>query len=229
MGDDERAEVGREHRTAPFPLEVDPELTPPPREPPDITATPGFDELDPATREPILALHHAQRELDVAVSKLWDVRKVPEQLAALQATVAVLAERSRDIASFQAAVNQHAGQLYRLAVAVEGRREIDARMTAALEQLNDRLHEMQESYARDKATADSAIAQTKSEAAELAAEIKTEATERKAGDLALDGRVRSLEDSRTQARGAMRAVYLVAGLIGFLVGLVVHFFGSARK
>lgn len=85
MGDDDRAEIGRDHRRAP--VHIDPEMTPPPQEPPRPESLAGYETLPPALKTQLGMMADELGTLTSAIGQVWDARNVAPQLAAIEAKV----------------------------------------------------------------------------------------------------------------------------------------------
>lgn len=74
-------------RVRPIPEHVDPELTPPPQEPPRPESLAGYDTLPPPVREQFTLMADEIATLANAVGKVWDARNVAPQLERLETKV----------------------------------------------------------------------------------------------------------------------------------------------
>ena len=87
-GDDERAMIGAKHRRTPasgIPVEVDPEVTPPPGPVPSpAELVEGYTSIPRPTRESIELQGRAIENLTAAVGKVWDARNDAEALARVE-------------------------------------------------------------------------------------------------------------------------------------------------
>lgn len=83
-----------QRRTPPAgtPIHLDPELTPPPQEPPRPETRAGYSTIDPAVREQLDALADGLGSLTTAVGKVWDARKDVERLDRIDMKLGTLAE-----------------------------------------------------------------------------------------------------------------------------------------
>lgn len=245
MGDDDRALVGAEARRTPalgIPVEIDPEQTQPPGEPPDLTTLPGFDRIPPEVREALVALHNTQREFDVGMMRLWAARHVPDELQAMKGAIDALARTIAPIGEYMRAVNSQAGQIHRIAARIEANEKDDDRLASALDHLRETLETLGErvgtverenaSFAGALKLAGEQIGQltvrTTEAIRELAARAAEADRERANETKALDVRVRSLEDTRTGARGAWKATTAITAVIAFVAGFLGHLI-SGRK
>lgn len=248
MGDDDRVLIGAGARRTPalgVPVEIDPEQTQPPGEPPDITSLPGFDRIPAEVREALVALHNTQRELDVGMMRLWAARHVPDELRAMQGAIDALTRTIAPIGEYMRAVNSQAGQIHRIAARIEAAEKGDDRLAAALDHLRETLEALgsrvgvvereNDRFSSALRTAGEQIAELTRRTTEAIRELATKATEadreRAEETKALEVRVQSLEDTRTEARGAVRgarwAFGLVAAVIGFAAGFLGHLLGSS--
>lgn len=78
MGDDERANIGRVSRHTPpqgWPVEIDPEETPPPQEPPKPSEVAGYDTIAPPLRQQLEILSDGLAQVTEAIGRVWDARK----------------------------------------------------------------------------------------------------------------------------------------------------------
>lgn len=90
MGDEERAAIGRVHRKTPargFPHHVDPELTPPPQEPPRPESLDGYDRIEPEVRDQLRLLADGLGSVTAGLGRLWDTRHDPARIDRLEAKI----------------------------------------------------------------------------------------------------------------------------------------------
>jgi len=95
MGDTERALGGRRRRSHPFgvpTVEIDPELTPPPQEPPSPSSLAGYDSIPPPIARQLDMLSEGLGNVTTAIGKVWDARKDGERLDRVDSKLATLAE-----------------------------------------------------------------------------------------------------------------------------------------
>ena len=104
MGDDERVAIGKVHRKTPprgYPLHVDPELTPPPSEPPRPESLDGYDRIEPEVRDQLRLLADGLGDVTAAIGKVWNSRNDSARIERLEAK----------IDGFSKMTTQHAAQL----------------------------------------------------------------------------------------------------------------------
>lgn len=87
----DRGEIRRRTEAAGHPIHIDPELTPPPQEPPLPSTRAGYETIAPEIREQIDALAENLGTLTRAVDKVWDARKDSEQLGRIDTKLGTLA------------------------------------------------------------------------------------------------------------------------------------------
>lgn len=90
---DDRALLSLEQRRStgvPFPA-IEPEPTPPPMEPPAPSSIPGFASITDEVQAQLTAIHLTQREQDVAIARMWDARKLGEEVQNLRSVIGSLA------------------------------------------------------------------------------------------------------------------------------------------
>jgi chromosome segregation ATPase len=91
MSDAARAAIGRPRSSHGIPVEIDPETTPAPQEPPPPSSVPGYETIPPAIRQQFELQARSVRELTEAFGKFWDLRKEAERLDRIEANLGTLA------------------------------------------------------------------------------------------------------------------------------------------
>lgn len=73
------------------PVHIDPELTPPPQEPPKPSTRPGYSTIAPEVREQLDMLSEGLGSVTAALGKVWDARKDVERLDRIDEKLGTLA------------------------------------------------------------------------------------------------------------------------------------------
>lgn len=81
------------------PAHVDPEVTPPPMEPPNPATIEGFETIPPSIARQLEMLHGGQAQLTTAITRVWPARDVSSQIEHLQREVSGY---TRDVAESSA-------------------------------------------------------------------------------------------------------------------------------
>ena len=199
-----------------IPVAIDPEETPPPQEPPKLEDLVG--DLPPEFRAPFMALGNAVRELDVGLTRVWDARNVPEQIKQLTTAVGVLVQRTAHVEEFTRAVNQQAGQLHRIAVWMEERNKDSEKDARDVEALSARVTAIETSAAGFTATIGAAVQRIEKAVEGVVRRVEENAADAKA----LEVRVRSLEDSRTKAKGAWWVLGPLLAAVGAIASVIAQ-------
>lgn len=108
MGDDDRANIGKELRRTPpqgypIPPHVDDELTPPPHEPPKPETIEGYETIAPPVAKQLEILSDGLAEVTGAIGKVWDARKDSSRIDKLGDTLALVRE---DVARMDASLRE---------------------------------------------------------------------------------------------------------------------------
>jgi hypothetical protein len=92
MGDAERVAVGRQRRSqVAVPVEIDPEVTPPPCEPPNPSSLRGYESIPPPIRNQLDMLAAGLGDVTRAIGKIWDARQDGERFDRIDAKLGTLA------------------------------------------------------------------------------------------------------------------------------------------
>lgn len=92
MSDADRSLARRHTPGRGVPVEIDPEVTPPPQEPPEPSSLTGYETIPTPIREQLNMLAHGLGEATAAIGKVWDARKDGERLDRIDSKLATLAE-----------------------------------------------------------------------------------------------------------------------------------------
>ena len=168
----------RRHRPHGVPVHVDPEVTPPPQEPPRPSSRPGYDSIPPPIRAQFDALADDLGGLTEAIGKVWDARKDGARLDRIDdklGAVAGMLTRHQTILDdnlipqldrWRATTDELAAQLPRISAALEGlslmvssidrqQRQLElevrtdrTRTEGTLEQLNEQVDGLRSDIAR---------------------------------------------------------------------------------
>lgn len=219
-GDVER--VSKSRPATNVPSEIDPEETPPPREPIDITKIPNFEKLSEPLREALITLHNTQREHDLAFLRLWDTRDVGHELEALTETTQAAVGKLDQIGTITALLHKYDVQLQLL---IDWRKQAEKRETRTV-QILDALDKRFDVVERDYMKLDSsmlALAKQVTDGFAIAskgvAELQRELDELKKDHSA---RITSLEHTRTSANAKISAIAAIAAMLVTLVAWILN-------
>ena len=231
-GDIERASKARRHpRPAGAPILdsiLEDDVTPLPQEPPDISQIDGFEELPATIKRGFVTLWNTSREHDVAFAKLWGARHVGDDVAQIR----TLLDGYRPY--FQYLENVHQGmdalgkRVQGIAGWIEQRQRMDEKLDRTIEAFQTRLNTFDSDF-RDMKAAMSTLGRDIAEGwrrrdAELEKfKVETEArfakidAEHDKERERYEGRIRSLEDSRTSQNAKLAAIGTVIAVLAWLL------------
>jgi hypothetical protein len=230
-GDIERASKARRHPRpeSAFPeVVIDPDATPLPQEPPDISQMDGFASLPPAAQRAFVSMHNVQREHDVAFARLWDARHVHTDVQELRETIAELRPQFRYLENVHSALDIHGKQLVQLVQWVTNRRDADKKLELTLESLDKRLDTIESDFREMKGTLGAfgrdiaeGFRRRDAELEEFKATVEERFdaldADRKAEHDKFEARIRSLEDSRLSMTAKAGAVAALIAILAWLV------------
>lgn len=228
-GDVERSSRHRRAPSAPAAIpdvEIDPEETPPPREPPPLVGIEGFESLDPTLQAAFTMLHNVQREHDVAFTRIWDARHFKRELEQMRSNSAAMLRVLDRLSNMPAILQKLSVEVTQLMSWREAGEKRDKRIESTLDSLDKRLDAVE----RDYMQLDSTIALLAKEisdgfktATKGMEELETEVEKLEAK---FEARIRSLEDTRTAATAKMT---MLASIAAVLVTLLYWLAGKLWK
>lgn len=236
-GDVERASKHKQRAQSAAPVEIDPEETPPPREPPSIATMPGFESLPDELRAILLSMHHVQQEHDVGLTRVWDARHVKNELAAVNEVTGQVLDRLGRLGNMPALLQQASVQIGQLVAWKEASDRRERRLDATLDALDKRLDTIERDYVKlDQTIAvlareiTAGFAASKKSVEDLARELEDEVrrleTKLEKQKDEHNARITSLEHSRTSATARYG---VIAAIAAFVIGLIYFVAGKVWK
>ncbi len=146
MSDDDRAyeSLGQRRMSGvPYPV-MDPDPTPLPMEPPAPSSIPGYSELSDPIQAQIDAIHLTQKEQDVALARMWDARKLGEEVQRLSSVLGGLSS----LAGVPELVRVQSERMRLLLEWRESAGKSNDKLTLAIEGLDQRLRLTEQAFAR---------------------------------------------------------------------------------
>lgn len=220
-GDTARALKHRPQTNVPE-VEIDPEDTPPPREPPDPSELEGFDMLAPELQRQLITLWNTQREHDVGLVRLWEGRHATSEVAALREMLGSLSRELGRLHDMPALLAKQTAQMTELVAWKNERAKLDLKLEYAIEGFDKQLDAIE----KDDIKRDGAIATVQRDLTTYAATSAKGFEEAQKAIADLSARVRSLEEDRIKYKAKAATVATIASM---LVALVAWLIGRFAK
>lgn len=212
----------KDRATLGIPVQIDEDTTPLPVEPPDPTKLTSFASLPLDVRAHLMKMHDTQREQDVAIARMWNVRNLDEEVSRLTGIIGGLSQ----LASVPELLRIQGNRMEMLIEWKESSNKDSAKLEVAVRELGVKLSDTRELYLK----IEGAIQALSGDLGRIAASLKGEiegvgaelaALEEKtsAEIAALAKRLAMLEEYPKRARWTIAVLVVLGGLVTFFAKL----------
>jgi tetrahydromethanopterin S-methyltransferase subunit G len=191
--------------------------TPPPMEPLAPESIDGYESLSPETQAQFRAIHDVLREHDVGFARMWDTRRVGDEVSQMRAAMLSMIPTIRQLANVPQLLQVQANQISELRRWSTDLGAVHTKLDDTLGELNDRLREVEVNNARFEATVSTLSTRIGEAFGSSTKRIDKVETEVERLETSLVARIGSLETDRTRVKAWAALIGFLAAIAGWLV------------